>query len=1845
MFSTTNRHDAKIPTTWSHLRQVTTAQPPSTEEARGKTVSRGTDGTQYQSINYVCNLNIHDATLSKEDILVDMRVFAPHLVNSDDLMRMREIQGSSHHQYVPEGFQQHQDTDGRRPFKNEEDNKPPNESYLFRVKPMPAEMISKHPDLQTSVSSQIAAAFHLAKGSQVVLTSVDKTTYAASHVEIIFRDQYLARADMWRLVNSEMADKCLYKGQRIVFQGSIKAVVRSIYIKGRKAPSAHFSPSTKPIFRSESARYVLFVQMSKEMWEFDAEGTGEIMFDKVINGFLPDLFKRWEVMQAKHLLSIILFSRMVYDNPSADKERVTSTVGKFSYGEKSNSVSTQDFYRVVISDMPSAESASILDQLKREFKVFLRDTSIRKPDASFYSPIETGLTGTSFDMHAEIINGRPSIAAHGNILEAINLASSQFSADYIDRDLVRTGVSVVVVSPGSGLFEVDYDLLAATTDNLTENGVGIDLVCLSRMPLHSVPLFQYKHPHGEFKFRQKVRYGKTPPSFQSYETTSPSSFSPGSHHSSSTSFHGWSYGIPHWIDVSFWISTEEDQQLIRKRLPKSKLKSEELHGPRHKLFTPRIKMYELQMMGVMESGERETSIPQLFLGEGFASSKSGQPSITTNGSGTATFHLAKMSSFEIKADHLGSVNALSSASPSSNCSKSLAPLIRTMDEYDDLLFRPPLASRRRRPQRRPKQKLRRETQLSAQSADLLPKRSTLNMNIVTDENGGGAMGSGIEGHPHVPPNDKAVPVVQSIEAMSRPYKPNVMPRSISFGLRGLTPKATPTVTAQVDIAQSPAWTARTLSKSRTARSISTLSGSQRISRPTSSGFQSLSDPDSNVLPSSDSDRQDSRPIPIRNIDATQPMEANTSKGSSATLLKQNRQVHNRASALSDKKDIDPIQSRIEFDQKPKSLPPVLSPSTTLAPWLTILNPSNPSKTKSAETSRLGRWQHVFPRAPKSSQVKWKSLCSPAAIPLTTEEFPTLDELEEEYKRDSYVVTLPEEMDLSEHPNSLILELVAFRLSRGFQIVVGVRLAESQPATAKTIDTIFSEKMLGDLNSTVVLSRGSTIHRMTRTSIDRLEIEMLTRHSVAANDKRAEEKPLSYMPSIRSMLADVYEQQKISIMPHRGSFNWDMIDAFLAGQGQPQVAHFVENLRPWRVRFVLIPVDPPSTARRTVRSSEDNEEEIRLEGINKLTQLWQRFRFVPPEETGFRPQLRKTKDPNPLAISYQTKDPSAVIAAELGSVIEGDETGGPVQLLPEPELYQRSNFSLKTLAETLQGEKGVRMLDRRWHLRLHYSCFIGFELTTWLLQNFRDIETREEAEQLGKDLMRNGLLKHVEQRHDFRDGNYFYQIESDYRTPRAESKGWFGRGKSSVPSTPAVEKPIAELPRTARSRANSEDDTATEFQSPFQKAKKQQLRVALSKSLLYDVDHRRRSYRRELINLHFDRLHNPDNCYHIRIEWMNTTPRLIQEAVISWATNVERFGLRLVEVPIGEASSITATHPFRASYMVKLAQSPPTIQPQELYDTTSHVPQLKQDPLFYQKAILKYFNFVLDFEAASAFPSDVEVSYSWGKPDYRYPQYIHRSGVLIAQVTDEGHFLLLANRLYNNRSAGAKQSHTEPLPMNSADVQREPVSNPRHASAPKATHRPPSHPSLPISPRVGPTSSTNLDVPEKQMPFRGPSPTNISPTTSPRFLDRPGIAALSLEKITKDFETFCSSPAALQAFFTSVLSKMKSPTSTPSLVPIAVSTSDAEIEAPLLETPSSRIDAETQELPIRLLGGENGLIDSPGARERKKKDRESMKQEVKDAMKAAMVGIETNRLSGGSWRADGHIVSPPSREDA
>ena len=1496
-------------------------------------------------------------------------------------------------------------------------------------------------------------------------------------MELNFKDQYLSRADLWRLAVKELSERTVYKGQFVLFLGTIRVQVTAVYVDGREVQSAFFGRDTKPIFRSESSRYVLFVQMAREMWDFDSDGSGEIIFNKVVNGFLPALFKKWAALKVKHLVSIVLFARVEYDTGISADLAGTALQNDYYTGIRCSGDRRpyKDFYRVVVSEMASGEWTKILYQLKREFNHFRKDISTYHQDA-MSSLLTTAEDSPTSAESINSIKAEASKAMYGNFLEAINMASSLYANDYIDRDLMRTGISIVIISASPGVFEVDYDTLRRTTETLVGTGIGIDLICVPKIPLHSVPLFRYRNPAYQAPMHHSTKAnlgsGSTPKqtlsAFGSYTSLS-GSYSPGrgveiairgDPGTPSATREEWCFALPQWLHVSYWTGASEEA-LSYHGIALSVSKGLQVKSDEE--FPIRCRMYDLQMRSVMEINEIETKPlhqDPCYPLRAVQASRNPNPQLGLDG----RVFIQNLRVPETLFDH---VYGFHKFVPDKSSGRGENSIWKRLREYDDSRARLPLT-------RRTPVHLRHARDHDEVSRRQLLEDTGLLGTSFTERRlsvHGRPSGLSSEYRPssdrlQVPPfqhHSRAKPTNHAdLESKLSPTKMPKVVRQISLGFRGFGIAAPKAVVAEVNVetvgaSKGPASSRMTPIKAgqrpRSPRNVipGTPTSSQDLSSPRSfvQGFQTPGD-------------TPTRPIRIRSqqslaMDSASSMAA----GSMSSTLRPYRMGsdidlhYSNAIRAEDAKKV--YNSKLLAGALPE-LPSTLSPSTAMSPWLTVLNPSNPNSNEVDMSILYSRWQHVFPRPSDMQIMKWKSLCSPAAVPLTTEYFPPQAQFEAEYQRQPYNVSQNLDDELTEEPKTrdeLLREMVGLRFSQGFQIVVGPAVARAFGQKQLRVADIFSRDSALEDGTSIFMSVGNTIHQLSCVNGSEVEVNIFVRKPTELFQQFYDGPPL-YRPAMRTLFDSEYTTAEFDLSTVRPERNWNFIDSFVAGHNDDMTDH----LRFWKARFVLIPMSSRHSSFPKTQSG-DSDEEIRIEGIRRLAQMWQKHRYIPPNERRYQSLgSRRRKDMNPLDIVYKTDDASVVIAAELETLpllegIEGANRKG--QLVRSREQFQKKNFSLAALAEAIQQpveSGGVRMQNRRWHWRLHYNCFIGSDMTSWLLDNFEDLEDREEAEALGNRLMisddeRNkekdkgegakevkresgGLFVHVERRHPFRDGQYFYQISSDFAKPHPP--GWFNarRGQPSVPSTPLTEHMPRDLQRTGLSRPTSihEESSPTSgattptatMSSTMSNTRRP--KVVLSKVIKYDVDHRKRSYRPEIVELHYDRLHNPDNCYHIRIDWTNVTAKLIEDAIELWAREAAPYGLRLVEVPIAEACAITDINPFRRPYLVRLAVPPPDQQPVTYYDPNSFVPQTQPGRYFYQKSILRKFDFVLDVEAASNFPGNVEVTYSWGRPNFKYTQYIHRTGMVLAEVTDDGDILLLANRLYSNRAATARDREVQ-----------------------------------------------------------------------------------------------------------------------------------------------------------------------------------------------------------------------------
>ncbi|KAH8123129.1 hypothetical protein LI328DRAFT_157154 [Trichoderma asperelloides] len=1729
--------------------------------------------------------------------------------------------------------------------------------YIFVAKDMPKEVKGRQPEAEVYVVKHIADTFGMKKGSIVLLTPVDDDhpVTEATHVEMIFKDQYLSRADMWRVAVGELAQRTVYKGQSLLFMGTIKAQVTTVFANGNSVHSGFFGRETRPIFRSESARFVLFIQMSKEMWDFDSDSSGEIMFNKVVNGFLPALFKKWATLKVKHLVSIVLFARVEYDTGLTNELDVSGLQSDYYTGIQpyGNRRPYKDFYRVVVSEMASGEWTKILFQLKKELNYFRRDITLHHQTAN---PSDGSKDTAPGNEPVSRTKAESSFSIHGNILEAINLACAQFSHDYIDRDLTRTGISVAVISPGAGIFEVDYETLRRTTEALVGNGIGIDLICMAQMPLHSVPLFKYRNPRfslagdlsqdrhhslsRSFHSRESTPNQQTPVvgSFQS----GGGSFSPSKsrdmirrveHVDSQSRRDEWCYVLPQWLHVSFWTGTS-NEALSYAGVALSVSNRVEQNDDDD--FRIRCRMYDLQMRSALDTNEieitplhsdinypssifenssfskrRQEAIGDLWYNppsrlsdhinenihgfQRFAPDRLGRPSERPSwkqlqdfddSRAILTHHKrhnhhaseAGLRSDEIRRHHMEDLNVLGTSLPEKKLYSNF-PSARKLSMNQAEIEKPNIFPKKTLPDPLP------INTLPSPPPPSQPQSFT--------------------SAPYQSGPYQSVPLTK---VPSAPKQPKFI-KQISLGQRGFgiaAPKIvaaevkTENVNAAVTKSNVAPLTPRSRSDMRpatpqTIRSQSPFSITKlraEVSDPIMDRMSST--PSIPILKKNGSSRHD---IGIHNLKAGASAHPSASRTRSDSLEDDHEMIQSMFRPEDQKMILNKLRAGVGVGVgvAPEP-PPTISPASAVSPWLVLLNPSNPEKSQIKAVNLYSRWQHIFPRISDMKIQKWKALCCPAAVPLTTEYFPTRAQFDTEYQRHPYSVDQNADDELTEEPKTrqeFISELISLRFSQGFQVVVGPAVAKAFGQKMIKLGDIFSRDQVLEDGTSIFMSVGNVIHQLSCVNGTEVEVNIYVRNPTADMSGLPQGYSPIYKPAIRTLFDTDYEARRIELLSiPRPDRNWNTIDSYAAGHHD----EMMESLRFWRARFVLIPLAAhnPSVPRT---QNGLYPEEIRIEGIKRLAHLWQKNRYTPPSERRFQTARgRGQLDRSPLDIVYKTEDPSVVIAAELETLplIEGLEGGMSKkhQLVSRKDRFEKSNLNFSVLAEAMQQpveQGGVPLRNRRWHLRLHYHSFLGSDMTTWLLENFDDLETREDAEDLGNALMvpeepkgkdkdkevsekekekekSKGLFVHVERRHRFRDGNYFYQFAPEFAK---QQPGWFGSSKKKeapLPTTPVTESSIG----SGRSRSVHDDYSPASLTSTptmaAQHIAKSRPKVILSKVIKYDVDPRKRSYRPERIDLHYDRLHNPDNCYHVRIDWMNATAKLVEDAVDIWEREASQYGLRLVEVPISEASAITEINPLRRPYPIKLAVQPPDQKPETFYDPNSLGPQTVPTKYFYQKSILRHFDFVLDMEAACNYPGNVDIIYSWGRPDYRYTQYIHRSGVLLAQVTDDGNFLVLANRLYGRRAVKERESAVRNFT---------PIDQP-HLPMERGSGRAPSFDSFSLSESIMAGSSMHTGAPtplqhhagghhhhpphhlsyhhhpyhHHHAPYHHHSSPSLKPVNSsaslstihvqqpppPQFSANPTAHLYVPEAIKEELEAFCSDAAALEAFYKETLER-------------------------------------------------------------------------------------------------------------
>lgn len=1181
---------------------------------------------------------------------------------------------------------------------------------------------------QVSVSTPILALLGIYSRSTVNVRLVSKAAAQLDVVELHFKGMFLTRWDEYRAAK-DLTHSCIYAPERISrFGGLVRFTTEAIYRKGRKVFSGYVSPQTRVVFRSDSSRLILFIQMASEMWNFDE--TGDIMFHRLINSFFPEMLYRWRRNGDHHLVSIILFTSV----GTSDRR------SRLAAGE----LETQccNFYRVVVDQMHISQWTDIMRTLRQEFATFNREVLVDD---------QTG------KMRGSIL---PS--TKGNILEAFSLATTLNTSKFLDKDLSRTTTQVVVATPGSGLFDVSMPQLYQLSKTLLSVEIGVEIVCLARPPLHVTPMFRSRNKDGELV-----------------------------------------HCVPTWINMSYWGSPD---RYIKE-------------------WIPRAKIYDIQMMGLLDDD-------------------------------------AKMISIRSMNTHTGRISQRFMRTYDANVFKSVE-MVHIQRQVEEAAGHPKLASL------------------------LKPKDAK----------------------------------VQQARAVSSPTTSQVVAASRSQG-SSTDKSARASLGALLTGVRTP--------------------GSSVISSPQLSPYlePTQSQDDTSTVPLVPHQSRyeqlaprgavSTAPIPVRKNVA--PFDANLTSTSRTPLSNSFSRLRSVKPSI-----IDLKKTRLSSDHLTTSnlaaskiqRSQVSELSLTLKDnhrnmWRILRNPAvidNPSR-----LTAFGRWANVYPPGKHQSSVNWRSLKSPASLPLTSESFPTVEEFRKNFKFQFYDIAIdPEEITVG----ALIEEMLGFRLQLGFQIAVGSAVQKVEATMPRGSPSMISQTVPRTANVPLgvrlYLIRMGLIHRIAFDFENTVNVQLYT---WVDPDQDLAKQQLDLPPKlfVKTKYDEHYRpiDAKFADIRWLDHLNWSQLDQQLAGFDDP--LDYSENLV--NIRYVLLPVDID----REPQHQDLTPEELRVEGITRIVQLLLKNKY---------PQERAQRFP----VHFYTGSLSRAVEELL-------DAGDSATFQLQNDRLNR-DISLSDLAREMKGKMGIPFRDRRWHWKTFKQVFLGHDFTTWLLRTFRDINNYEEAVEYGRRLMKLGLFAHAERRHGFLNGHYFYSL---------------------LP-------PFNSWTHDMSNRRSQERDTTRG-------------KVLLSLPVRIDIDPKHVSDRQEHINVHIDRVHDPKHSFHLHVEWLNATPRLVDEMFSGLGRIAQGYGLKMVQISVAEVSRSLGNSPFRSVQRLKFNQKPP----------------VSEGKFSVQHYFLLKNGFVCDIPELE--PTGYKLEYSWGPIEN--PQYIHDSGTLLAQVMEDGSICMAINILYFSR---------------------------------------------------------------------------------------------------------------------------------------------------------------------------------------------------------------------------------------
>ncbi|XP_033618239.1 GATOR complex protein DEPDC5 isoform X8 [Fukomys damarensis] len=290
------------------------------------------------------------------------------------------------------------------------------------------------------------------------------------------------------------------------------------------------------------------------------------------------------------------------------------------------------------------------------------------------------------------------------------------------------------------------------------------------------------------------------------------------------------------------------------------------------------------------------------------------------------------------------------------------------------------------------------------------------------------------------------------------------------------------------------------------------------------------------------------------------------------------------------------------------------------PQRALINPFAPSRMPMKLTSNRRRWMHTFPvgmnprtqnkDSPEDSistspdpiltlsappvvpgfcctvGVDWKSLTTPACLPLTTDYFPDRQGLQNDYTEGCYDLLPEADMDRRDEEGvqmtaqQVFEEFICQRLMQGYQIIVQPKAQKPNPVVPPPLSSspLYSRGLVSrnrpEEEDQYWLSMGRTFHKVT------LKDKMITvtRYLPKYPYESAQ---IHYTYSLCPSHSDLAFVSCWVEFSHERleEYKWNYLDQYICSAGSEDFS-LIESLKFWRTRFLLLPACVTATKRIT-----------------------------------------------------------------------------------------------------------------------------------------------------------------------------------------------------------------------------------------------------------------------------------------------------------------------------------------------------------------------------------------------------------------------------------------------------------------------------------------------------------------------------------------------------------------------------------------------------------------------------------------------------------------------------------------